>query len=157
MQKLKFQTSLKIAMLASVAQIVAPAHAQQPLTNGQPQQMQLATGQFITPTAARGSVQQMLNPGLAKYPDFIAGEGVRSQLSPDGKTLAVLTAGFNSLDDASGQTDIANSTQYIFIYDVSGANKYQACAHAGDQADELPCRPRLLARWQDALRDRRRR
>jgi YVTN family beta-propeller protein len=123
MQKLQFQTLLKIAMLASAAQIVVPAHAQQPLKNEQPQHMQLATGQFITPTAARGSVQQMLNPGLAKYPDFIASEAVRSQLSPDGKTLAVLTAGFNSLDDASGQTDAANSTQYIFIYDVSGANK----------------------------------
>src|SRR4029077_12698690 len=108
MQKLQFQTLLKIAMLASAAQIVVPAHAQQPLKNEQPQHMQLATGQFITPTAARGSVQQMLNPGLAKYPDFIASEAVRSQLSPDGKTLAVLTAGFNSLDDASGQTDAAN-------------------------------------------------
>jgi hypothetical protein len=119
MQKLKFQTLLKIAMLASAAQIVVPAHAQKPLKNEQRQRMQLATGQFITPTAAHGSVQQMLNPGLAQYPDFIASEAVRSQLSPDGKTLATLTAGFNSLDDASGQTDVANSTQYIFIYDVS--------------------------------------
>jgi YVTN family beta-propeller protein len=123
MQKLKFQTLLKIAMLASASQIAAPAHADKPLKNEHPQQIQLATGQFITPTAARGSVQQMLNPGLAKYPDFIASEAVRSQLSPDGKTLAVLTAGFNSLAGASGQTDVANSTQYIFIYDVSGANK----------------------------------
>jgi YVTN family beta-propeller protein len=123
MQKLKFQTLLKIAMLASAAQIAAPAHADKPLKNEHHQQIQLATGQFITPTAARGSVQQMLNPGLAKYPDFIASEAVRSQLSPDGKTLAVLTAGFNSLAGASGQTDVANSTQYIFIYDVSGANK----------------------------------
>ena len=46
--------------------------------------MQLATGQFITPTAPRGAVQQFLNPGLANYPNFIAGEAVRSQLSPDG-------------------------------------------------------------------------
>jgi YVTN family beta-propeller protein len=123
MQKLKIQTLLKIAMLASAAQTAAPAHADK-LKSEQHQRMRLATGQFITPTAARGSVQQMLNPGLSKYPNFIAGEAVRSQLSPDGKTLAVLTAGFNSLADASGlQTDVANSTQYIFIYDVSGANK----------------------------------
>src|SRR5450432_1431798 len=44
----------------------------------------LATGQFVTPTAVRGAVQQVLNPGLAAYPNFIAGEAVRSQLSPDG-------------------------------------------------------------------------
>src|SRR5262245_61466410 len=57
----------------------------------------LATGQSITPTAIRDSVQQPLNPGLADYPDFVAGEAVRSRLSPDGTTLAILTAGQNSL------------------------------------------------------------
>ena len=39
-------------------------------------------------------------PGLPAYPDFVAGEAVRSQLSPDGKTLAVLCAGQNSLYQA---------------------------------------------------------
>ncbi|HEY3666229.1 MAG TPA: hypothetical protein VGL19_09525, partial [Polyangiaceae bacterium] len=48
----------------------------------------LATGQFVTPTALFGAVQQSLNPGLPAYPNFIAGEAVRSQLSPDGKILA---------------------------------------------------------------------
>jgi YVTN family beta-propeller protein len=48
---------------------------------------------------------------------------VRSQLSPDGTTLAILCAGQNSLIDAAGNTDVANSTQYIFLYDVSGANQ----------------------------------
>jgi hypothetical protein len=59
--------------------------------------MRLATGQFVTPTAIRDAVQQYLNPGLPAYMDFVAGEAVRSQLSPDGTTLAVLTAGQNSL------------------------------------------------------------
>ncbi|HVN79854.1 MAG TPA: bifunctional YncE family protein/alkaline phosphatase family protein [Terriglobia bacterium] len=84
---------------------------------------QTATGQYVTPTALRGANQQFLNPGLAEYPDFVAGEAVRSQLSPDGKTLAVLCAGMNSLDKPDGTTDTAASTQFIFIYDVSGANK----------------------------------
>ncbi len=84
---------------------------------------QLATGQLITPTALRGAVQQFLNPGLTDYPGFIAGEAVRSQLSPDGKTLAVLCAGMNSLVKADGKTDTANSTQYIFVYDVSGPRR----------------------------------
>jgi YVTN family beta-propeller protein len=83
----------------------------------------LATGQYVTPTALRGSVQLPLNPGLVDYPNFIAGEAVRSQLSPDGTTLAVLCAGQNSLYKPDGTTDVANSTQYIFLYDVSGANQ----------------------------------
>jgi YVTN family beta-propeller protein len=85
--------------------------------------IRLATGQYVTPTAPRGATQQFLNPGLPQYPGFIAGEAVRSQLSPDGTTLAVLCAGQNSLDKPDGTTDTANSTQYIFLYDVSGPHR----------------------------------
>jgi YVTN family beta-propeller protein len=84
---------------------------------------QLATGQYITPTVIAGSVQQPLNPGLSAYPNFVAGEAVKSQLSPDGTTLAIICAGQNSLDNAAGSLDSANSTQYIFLYNVAGANK----------------------------------
>ena len=83
----------------------------------------LATGQHVTPLAIPGAKQQFLSPQLPAYPDFIAGMAVRSQLSPDGKTLAVLCAGHNSLVDPTGKTDAANSTQYIFLYDVSGSNR----------------------------------
>ncbi|MBU6260008.1 MAG: beta-propeller fold lactonase family protein [Burkholderiales bacterium] len=83
----------------------------------------LATGQTVTPTFAPGAIQQFLNPGLSAYPNFVAGEAVRSQLSPDGRTLAVLCAGQNSLYKPDGSVDTANSTQYLFLYDVSGANK----------------------------------
>jgi hypothetical protein len=62
-------------------------------------------------------------PGLPAYPNFVAGEAVRSQLSPDGKTLAIICAGQNSLDKPDGTVDTANSTQYIFLYNVAGANK----------------------------------
>src|SRR5215468_6917664 len=101
---------------------------------------QTATGQYVTPTALRGAVQQFLNPKLPAYPDFVAGEAVRSQLSPDGKTLAILCAGQNSLYKPDGTVDTANSTQYIFLYDVSGAHRtapvltqviQQANAHVG--------------------------
>jgi YVTN family beta-propeller protein len=85
--------------------------------------LQLPTGQYVTPTAAPGAVQQFLNPGLPGYPDFVAGEAVRSQLSPDGTTLAVLCAGMNSLDKPDGSTDVENSTQFIFLYDVSGKHE----------------------------------
>jgi YVTN family beta-propeller protein len=85
--------------------------------------VRLATGQYVTPTAMRDSEQLFLNPGLAAYPNFIAGEAVRSQLSPDGTTLAVLTAGHNSLVKPDGTNDVPNSTQYLFIYNVAGANQ----------------------------------
>src|SRR5262249_18763108 len=84
---------------------------------------QLANGQSVTPTAPRGAVQQFLNPGLSAYPNFIAGEAVRSQLSPDGATLAILCAGQNSLDKPDGTTDTQASTQFIFLYDVSGDHR----------------------------------
>ena len=38
-------------------------------------------------------------------------------------TLAILTAGMNSLYDSSGNVDTAASTQFLFLYDISGANK----------------------------------
>ncbi|RQS75574.1 hypothetical protein DID96_03965 [Burkholderia sp. Bp8963] len=84
--------------------------------------MPLATGQYITPGHLTGAVLQPLNPGLPAYPNFVAGEAVRSQLSPDGTTLAVLCAGQNSLYAPDGSVDAANSTQYVFLYNVAGAN-----------------------------------
>jgi YVTN family beta-propeller protein len=100
----------------------------------------LPTGQYVTPQAPTGAVQQPLNPGLPAYPNFVAGEAVRSQLSPDGTTLAVICAGQNTLYSSVGVLDTANSTQYIFLYNVAGANKTspvlqqvikQANAHVG--------------------------
>jgi YVTN family beta-propeller protein len=82
-----------------------------------------ATGQIVTPQAILDARQTFLNPGLAGYPNFVAGEAVRSRLSPDGTTLAIITAGQNSLYKPDATVDVANSTQYIFLYDVSGANK----------------------------------
>ena len=101
----------------------------------------LPTGQYITPKALEDAVQQFLNPGLAAYPDFVAGEAVRSKLSPDGSTLAVITAGQNSLYKSDGNSvDPDNSTQFIFLYNVDGANRakpalsqviHQVNAHVG--------------------------
>ncbi len=77
------------------------------------------SGQWVTPGAIDGAVQTLLNPQLPAYPDFVAGMAVRSRLSPDGETLAILTAGQNSLYRPDGTVDAANSTQYIFLYDVT--------------------------------------
>jgi DNA-binding beta-propeller fold protein YncE len=80
-------------------------------------------GLYITPKSLAQAVQQDLNPGLAKYPTFVAGQAVKAVVSPDGKTLAILTAGMNSLYDPTGVIDTAASTQFLFLYDVSGENK----------------------------------
>ncbi|HET6309327.1 MAG TPA: bifunctional YncE family protein/alkaline phosphatase family protein [Rhodopila sp.] len=91
---------------------------------GHPSAFQLPTDQWVTPTAALTNVvQQDLNPGLPDYPNYVAGEAVRSRLSPDGTTLAIITAGYNSLYTPEAAVDTANSTQYIFLYNVAGENK----------------------------------
>lgn len=109
--------TIKYGLTASLLSLAftLPARAEAP--------MQTATGQYITPTAPKGAVLRYLNPNLTAYPSFIAGEAVRSQLSPDGKTLAVITAGQNSLYKPDGTLDTAASTQFIFIYDVSGGHR----------------------------------
>src|SRR5215813_14593731 len=88
---------------------------------------------YITPTALPHALQQQLNPGLINYPNFVAGQAVKAVVSPDGKTLAILTAGMNSLyfpnvgepstNPNIGKIDTAASTQFLFLYDVSAANK----------------------------------
>jgi len=90
-------------------------------------------GLFITPTALPHAVQQLLNPGLANYPNFVAGQAVKAVVSPDGNTLAILTAGQNSLyfpnvgepstNPNIGKVDASASTQFLFLHDISGANK----------------------------------
>src|SRR5262245_43039689 len=122
---MKTRTLLCLIMFgiaASAVTLSLQVHAQSP-EHQNAIALQTATGQYITPTALPGAKQQFLNPGLPGYPDFVAGEAVRSQLSPDGKTLAILCAGQNSLVLPNGSTDAANSTQFIFLYDVSGTNK----------------------------------
>jgi YVTN family beta-propeller protein len=77
------------------------------------------SGQQITPTAPTGSSFVPLNPGLPDNPQYLAGQAVTSIVSPDGKTLLVLTSGYNMLRDTSGHAIPADSTQFIFVYDIS--------------------------------------
>ena len=64
-------------------------------------QAPLPSGQYITPTAAPGSTYAPLNPGLAADPTFVANGGIKTALSPDGKTLLVLTSGYNLVANAA--------------------------------------------------------
>jgi YVTN family beta-propeller protein len=80
----------------------------------------LPTGQRITPRAAPGAIFQPLNPGLAALPGFIAGQASAVALSPDRKTLLILTSGFNRNSGADGKRVDALSNEYVFVYDVAG-------------------------------------
>jgi YVTN family beta-propeller protein len=79
----------------------------------------LPTGQSITPTATPGANFQKLNPGQSGHPERFSSDAVSTALSPDGKTLLVLTSGYNQWYDASGKKDLALSTEYIFVFDVT--------------------------------------
>ena len=137
---LKLGSSFRTGLLLGTVLAAAPvAFAAEPAATDAAATL-LPTGLAITPTILAGAVQQTLNPGLAAYPNFVAGEAVQARLSPDGSLLAIICAGQNSLDNASGNTDTANSTQYIFLYNVAGTNKThpvlaqvikQANAHVG--------------------------
>jgi YVTN family beta-propeller protein len=56
----------------------------------------LPTGQAITPLAAPGSTYQRLSTGLRPDGNADADSAMTSALSPDGKTLLVLTSGYNT-------------------------------------------------------------
>ena len=88
-----------------------------------PKSAELPTNLFITPLAIPGATQVLLNPKLPDYPNFVAGEALQEAISPNGKMLVVVTGGQNSLDDTTGATDVANSTQYLFVYDIWGAKQ----------------------------------
>jgi YVTN family beta-propeller protein len=77
------------------------------------------TGERITPAATPGSRFFSLNPDLPGAPNFTAGQAANLALSPDGKTLLVLTSGFNRNFGVDGKPIAALSHEYVFVYDVA--------------------------------------
>jgi YVTN family beta-propeller protein len=73
----------------------------------------------ITPLAVQGSRFITLNPGLSDFPNYVAGQAVTTVVSPDHKTLLVLTSGYNRLNNRAGKMIPADSTQFVFVYDIS--------------------------------------
>ena len=108
----------------------------------------LPTGQYITATAAPGSSYQRLATGLRADGNADADDAVASALSPDGRTLLVLTSGFNVsinyenrepilfpvldpttgkpapfFNPTSGSTQSGyNQAEWVFVYDVTKGN-----------------------------------
>ncbi len=79
----------------------------------------IPTGQTITPTAAAGAVFQPLNPHVPSAPSYTVGQAETTAVSPDGKTLLILTSGYNLNSDAKGNIDPATTTEFVFVFDIS--------------------------------------
>ena len=109
---------IKIAAAVTATLLGTFTSALAQLNSGEPQV--LSTGQLITPLFPRESSFQSLNPGLADNPTFTAGQAVQTALSPDKRTLVVLTSGYNTqASPSTGASDPADSNEYVFFFDVS--------------------------------------
>ncbi len=87
----------------------------------------LPTGQAITPTATMNSRFQTLKPGLAGFPNHEVGYAVSTAISPNGKTLLVLTSGYTEVRDKKGVKDKNASMEFILssIFRVNGQNRFR--------------------------------
>jgi YVTN family beta-propeller protein len=79
-------------------------------------------GQQITPLAPQGSQFGPLNLDLLGNPSWRVGHAVTTVVSPDRKTLLVLTSGYNRYFNAN--TNLYGfygplSLEYVFVYDIS--------------------------------------
>jgi DNA-binding beta-propeller fold protein YncE len=79
----------------------------------------LPTGATITPDAAPASVFGPLTVDLPDHPNRAVDGAQTTAISPDGKTLLILTSGFNKLRDANGKVQPQDSSEYVFVYDIS--------------------------------------
>jgi hypothetical protein len=92
--------ALLLATVVAAALGVGPgAFADTVPTLGEGSTTLLSTGQRISPAATPGTAFVPLNPGLSDAPHFVAGQPVSTALSPDRKTLLVLTSGYNNITD----------------------------------------------------------
>ncbi len=80
--------------------------------------IRLPNGLTITPDAAPHSLVLPLNPGLPGRRDLTMGEAVTTSMSPDGRTLLVLTSGYN-------KEGPEKFNEYVFVFDVSAGTPRQ--------------------------------
>jgi YVTN family beta-propeller protein len=85
----------------------------------------LPTGESVSPLGSPGAKIIDLNPGLSDLPDFVAGGGITAVLSPDQKTLLVLTSGHNLVSIATGDKKTLDTDQYVFVFDTSAEQPQQ--------------------------------
>jgi len=111
------QRALGFLLAASAALAVSSLAGRAAYAVSQPEL--IPTGAAITPDAAPGAVFQPLVADLPDYPGREVDGAQTTAVSPDGKTLLILTSGFNKLRDANGAVQNQDSSEYIFVYDIS--------------------------------------
>jgi len=77
--------------------------------------VQLATGQFVTPTILSDAVQQFLNPGLPAYPNFVSKGDSGSFLVGAGEqasAVGLIFAGVSPEQQSTANTD-GNQVQIV--------------------------------------------
>ena len=120
---------LRWALAWGSASVALAATVTPPTEDSSARQL-LPTGQWITPTAAPGAQFMTLNPHLRDAPSYLAGQPVSEALSPDRRTLLVLTSGYNRHSDAQGRRIEADSGEYVFVFDIaSGAPVQKQVLH----------------------------
>ncbi|MBW4424130.1 MAG: beta-propeller fold lactonase family protein [Nostoc desertorum CM1-VF14] len=142
MQNFKRKRYLVLSLLVAVAivvsgiQLVNAVLPTSPVGNIPEGGALLPTGQIITPAAAPGSTFARLRTGLRTDTNADAAEAVTTALSPDGKTLLVLTSGYNQnfknentgadltypvLDPLTGKPSATRTpkAEWVFVFDVS--------------------------------------
>ena len=107
--------ALVLGVVATLTTVGAPQQPRHPFIVGP----KVASGARITPTAAPGSVFEELDPEIAEDRTIRANNGVTTATSPDGRTLLVLTSGYNLWDLPAGSTPSFITDEYIFVYDIS--------------------------------------
>ncbi len=108
----------RFALAVSLALITSFASAS-PRADDDDAPTRLPTGKQVTPLAAPQSKLQYLNPGLSDFPNYIAGQAMSTVVSPDGKSLLLLTSGFNRINDSTGKQIDSASNEYVFVFDIS--------------------------------------
>src|SRR5215831_14723205 len=94
----------------------------------------LPTGQVLTPMAAPGSTIQVLSTGLRDDGNADAAQAVNTALSSDGRSLLVLTSGWNNGNRRENGTPITfptlnpitgapigstNKSEWVFVYTIN--------------------------------------
>ena len=108
-------SSVSLLALIGIAAAAAPL----------PVQTRISTGQTITPTAAHGSVFAPLNPNIPSEPNYLVGQAETTLVSPDGRTMLVLTSGYNLNYTPAGTIDPLTTTEFVFVFDISAGRPKQ--------------------------------
>jgi YVTN family beta-propeller protein len=80
----------------------------------------LPAGFAITPMSAPKAKFELLNPRLPNFRKFVASGAATTVVSPDRRSLLVLTSGYNRNNTIFGKPDAKASQQYVFIFDITG-------------------------------------